>query len=750
MKKDIFVVRYKYHIIIITVLLIIISIPPLLNTKINSDLESYLPETEEKINNDKIEKVFGKTEPLVIVFDCKNLLQTKTLERIQNINNEFENSKDFEIVASLFNSKNIKSEYGSMIVEPAIKEIPQTENDFKTLKNELSKNELVNKLVVSQNFKYTQIILNPKTKIDDSKRMKIVNDIIKKYPGNEKVSIFGQTVLRTEAKDKIVRDLIILLPLALILMCLFLWFSFKEKRGVLLPVSAVIFSTIIAMTLIPLLDWEMSIIGILIPIMMIAIANNYGIHFIIKYQEINAVENNLTMKEIVEKSFKYLFKPVILTGLTTIAGVAGLITHIMIPAKQMGIVSAIGITFALVMSLTFVPAALLFMKKGKIQKHLLSNETSFFDKLLTKTGIYLTKKPKSVILFFVIFLITISIGFFNFKIAADFNSILPKKHSFNKALNIIDKDFGGTKYISILFESDIKDPKILKKLDFYEKELKKLPETGSVTSLATVVRIMSRAIYEPSEKEYNKIPDTRNGVAQLIELYMMSGSPEDFEKMVDFDFTKAVLNIQYKAHDLKSVNKVIKKVEELTKNDTNCKIIGGYSLVEQKLSMAVTVGQKNSLIFAFLVILFLLIWIFKNIYAGILGSLPLVFAVLSTFGIMGITGVELNIVTALLSSISIGLGVDYTIHIFWRIKAEMQERKTYAEAIQISLTTIGKGIIINAFSVILGFSVLFFSSFPLIQAFAFLIIASLFLCLICALFLVPAIIMIVKPGFLRK
>jgi predicted RND superfamily exporter protein len=117
---------------------------------------------------------------------------------------------------------------------------------------------------------------------------------------------------------------------------------------------------------------------------------------------------------------------------------------------------------------------------------------------------------------------------------------------------------------------------------------------------------------------------------------------------------------------------------------------------------------------------------------------------------MGITGVELNIVTALLSSISIGLGVDYTIHIFWRIKAEMQERKTYAEAIQISLTTIGKGIIINAFSVILGFSVLFFSSFPLIQAFAFLIIASLFLCLICALFLVPAIIMIVKPGFLRK
>ena len=71
-------------------------------------------------------------------------------------------------------------------------------------------------------------------------------------------------------------------------MFVFLWISFKEKRGVLLPFSVVVFSILIAMALIPLFGWELSIIGVLIPIMMIAIANNYGVYFITKYQELNA------------------------------------------------------------------------------------------------------------------------------------------------------------------------------------------------------------------------------------------------------------------------------------------------------------------------------------------------------------------------------------------------------------------------------------------------------------------------------
>lgn len=751
MENKLFIIKYKYPILIITVLLVLFSIPLLLNSNINSDLESYLPDSmQEKVNNDSIEKIFGKSDPIIIVFENKDILQEKTLIRIKKIEDEFSNSSNFEILLSLFNSKNIKGEHGAMVVEDAIEQIPKNIEERNKLAENLKNNELVYKRAVSADFKHCIIILNALHSNKDKELIKEIQEIIKNNPGNEKVSIFGQAYLRYEANQKILRDLLILLPIAMFMMCLFLWFSFKEKRGVILPISAVVASCLISMALISVFGWEISIIGVLIPIMMIAVTNDYGIHIIIKYQELNAEDNNLSMEEIVKKTFLFLKKPIIITGLTTIAGVAGLLTHIMIPAKQMGIVSSIGIAFALLMSLTFIPAFMLFLKKGKARPHFSPSPNNFFNKFLNNIGNFITKKAKTTVIGFAIISVIFAAGIFNLKIAADFNNILPENHSYNKALRTVNKHFGGTKYISIYFEGDIKSPELLNKLNFYESELRKLPETGDINSMASIIRIMSKAIYEPGEEFYNKIPQSRNGVSQLIELYNMSSNPEDFEKIVDFDYSKTIMTIQYNARNMSEINEITDKIEELTKNDPDKKIIGGYSLVEKELSNAVTIGQKNSLLFAFFVIIVLLIIIFRSLYAGLLGSIPLAFSVILTFGIMGIAGIELNIVTALLSSISIGIGVDYTIHIFWRIKAEIAQGNTTEAAVKKSLNTTGKGIIINAFSVILGFSVLFISAFPLIRAFAFLIVISLFLCLVSALVLVPALIILLKPAFLNK
>ena len=478
--------------------------------------------------------------------------------------------------------------------------------------------------------------------------------------------------------------------------------------------------------------------------------NDYGIHFIIKYQELNAKYPDITMKQIVKEVTLYLKKPVILTGLTTIVGIGGLLAHVMLPAKQMGVVCAIGIAFALLLSLTFIPAVMIFLKKGKIHNSFSENGKSILDKTLSGIANLISKRPRQVIYVFVSFLIVRVSGVYHFEVASDFNNVLPKDHPYNISLDIANNNFGGTKGMSLMFEGDIKDPEILKRMDYYEQELEKMPEIGSVTSIASMIRIMSKAINEPEEKLYDKIPDTREAVAQYLELYSMSGDPEDFEDFVDFDYTKAVLHIQYQSDNIKTMNKIFAKVESLTKDDKNMSVIGGFSLIEKELSLATSLGQRNSLIFAFFAILILLMIIFKSKAAGIIGSLPLLFAVVCTFGLMGWTGIKLNIVTALLSSISIGLGVDYTIHIFWRLKTELKSGKSYQEAINISLKTTGRGITINAFSVIVGFSVLFLSAFPLIQSFAFLIIISLLLCLVSALILVPAICILTKPKFLEK
>ena len=749
MKKSLFIIRYRWWIIIATVLSVLVCIIPLTQIRINPDLETYMPDSmPSKQNNKIISDVFGKEEPVLILLESEDVLNAGTLTRIENISQEFSRMSEFSRVFSLFQTKNIRSEEGNMVVDPVIKSIPVTTADREKLRSAIKANDLAYKLVVSDDFHYALIMLSSNKSKNDVAMMQDIHQTLKKFSGPEKVYMTGQPYLRDEANKKISRDLMLLLPLGLCFMFIFLWVSFRELSAVLLPFSVVVFSIIFCMALIPIFGWELSLIGILIPIMMIAIANNYGVYFIAKYQDLNATEPHLSMTKIVEKSIQYLFTPIMLCGLTTIVGTLGLVAHLLLPASQMGVVSAIGIAFALLVSLMFVPAVLSLLKKGKPHKDLVEEKHGFFGKLLFKTGKLVTKHPRRVVVFFAAFFVLSTLGLIFFKVAPDSNSVMPKNHQFNQAIDIANKHFGGNKMITVMFEGDIKDPHLLMKLDQYENELKKLPNVGSVTSLATLIRKMSTALNDSTDPGFNRIPESREAVAQYLELYSMNGDPKDFEQFVNFDYTKTLMTIQYQADNMSEINMVQNKLEELTRADSIKHIVGGYSLVDKEISESVVSGQNYSLLFAFIAIILLLGFIFKSFTAGWLGGLPLLFAVFCTFGLMGWLGIELNLVTALLSSISIGLGVDFTIHIFWRMKWELARGKNYSSSVMGTLKSIGRGISINAFSVMLGFSVLFLSAFPIIQSFAFLIIISLFLCLVCALVLIPALCLILKPKFL--
>jgi predicted RND superfamily exporter protein len=341
-------------------------------------------------------------------------------------------------------------------------------------------------------------------------------------------------------------------------------------------------------------------------------------------------------------------------------------------------------------------------------------------------------------------------GIVRLQVNSNSENFLPSKHPFRQATSIINKDFGGTKFLTVLFEGDIKDPDLLKRMEYYETELKKDPSIGNVTSLASVIKIMSRAINDPGDKFYDKIPDTREAVAQYLELYSMSGDPEDFDDLVNFDYSKALMIIQFRADTKNALDKVVSETDRLTAGDPDRDLIGGYCLVDKELAEAVVHGQYTSLFFAILIIALLLIIIFRSTVSGLLGSLPLIFTVITLFGTMGWLGIKLDIGTAMLSSIAIGIGVDYTIHYFWRYKYELGLGKSYKEAVATTLITTGRGITINAFSVVLGFVILFVSSFLTIKYFAFLIIFSVLLCLLCALILVPALCLLIKPKFLEK
>jgi hypothetical protein len=219
---------------------------------------------------------------------------------------------------------------------------------------------------------------------------------------------------------------------------------------------------------------------------------------------------------------------------------------------------------------------------------------------------------------------------------------------------------------------------------------------------------------------------------------------------MNLDNTRAHILIKLSDPKVSVINNVKSKIEELTKGFPAEVTIGGYAIIMKDMANSLIKGQVSSLIFAMVTVFLLLAIIFKSFKGGLIGSIPLAASVVILFGFMGLTGIAIDSATALLSSIMIGVGVDFTIQYIWCFNIQLGKGLSYEESTRSSITTIGRSIIINACSVMAGFFPLVLSGFMSIRFFGYLVIISIGSCLLGALILIPAILIKFKPGFVEK
>ena len=333
------------------------------------------------------------------------------------------------------------------------------------------------------------------------------------------------------------------------------------------------------------LGWKLSMISILLPIILIAVANDYGIHMIARYQELIMIHGDLPAKQIAVRIFRDLFRPIMLTAVTTIMGILALLSHVMIPAKQLGILAAISIGAALVLSLFLIPAVLSLLKRSQ-PAFSARKKSQFVDNILSAVAGMVNKYPRKILYGFLVLALIMISGLIMVKVDANIENFFTDDHPVKKSSQIINENFGGSQSISILIEGDIKNPEILEQMDYYESEIKKIAGVGDAYSVTTPIKEMNKAMQDTISSS-KSLPVSRNAVAQLLELYNMSVDPEDFEKLVDFDFERA--RIMVKLNDASSTNvlKILEEIEELTAEDASVKLIGGEGLITAELAETV-------------------------------------------------------------------------------------------------------------------------------------------------------------------
>jgi hypothetical protein len=275
----------------------------------------------------------------------------------------------------------------------------------------------------------------------------------------------------------------------------------------------------------------------------------------------------------------------------------------------------------------------------------------------------------------------------------------------------------GSMSMVMKLEGDMKDPKNLRDMVKIQDFLESMPTVNTTISLADVIKEMHKSVMDDNPK-FETIPNERNKVNNLFTMYSMSGDDDDFSALVDYEYETGLITAMMQTISTKEVVAHADTINKFIQNNNNSDMTVHVSGMLMFLNDFVDLVVESSLtsIFYSILIIGAIAWIFfKSWKYGILSVIPLSSAVILNFGLMGWFGVHLSHFTALLSSIIIGVGVDFSIHYIAEFIHYSKNGVDLNKISQKSMDDVGYPILLDAFSN-MGFGALMFSTLiPLVH-----------------------------------
>jgi predicted RND superfamily exporter protein len=262
--------------------------------------------------------------------------------------------------------------------------------------------------------------------------------------------------------------------------------------------------------------------------------------------------------------------------------------------------------------------------------------------------------------------------------------------------------------------------------------------------------MMHKAV-ENNDPAYEVIPDTRGKVNNLFTLYSMSGDPEDFESLVDYDYETGLITALMRtistAEIAKFVNETETFIDENIESDLNISTTGMLVVFRDLVDKIVQSSFIS--IFASIILICLIASIFfKRLIWGLIAVTPLISSVLLTFGLMGWAGIDFSHITAILSSVIIGVGVDFAIHYISQFKRISARKKNNSKLTNEVIDDVGYPIILDSASN-MAFGALIASTFIPIQQIGGLMVFAMLSTSLGTLTLMASIVELLKKKLIK-
>jgi predicted RND superfamily exporter protein len=676
----------------------------------------------------------------MVILDCDDVFTSEILNQVKQISDSISQIEGISSVTSLTNAIDIKETEEGMEIGKLVDEynLPDSPEELAKLKERALSNDMYKGTIVSEDGTATIVIF---TLFDDADIQKVALEVEKKARSihtEGQIYFAGSPMLITSIARLISADLKLLFPIALLVIAVVLLFSFRSWRGVVMPLLVCLISIDWVIGIMGLAGFEMSMVSNNIPIVLLAVGSAYAIHVIHRIGQ----TKNTYIRQAIISALAGVAIPVILAALTTMAGFLSFIFGSYLKMiRDFGLFTALGTFFAVFLSLIFVPAVLAVFSP-KVKNEMASQIKPIRKSKLNKFILVPLQKllhlyPKQIIYSWVVVTVVAILGITMIERNVDIRNYFKKHNPTRIAEDIMTQKFGGTKPVFVHFKGDILSPEVLKTMLRMQEYMKQSPDIASTQSIADLVLSINEAFGGISQ-----IPDDKETVEQLW--FLLDGN-ENIQKFITPGLDEAVIISKFISADneaKKEFNKYMQKF--ISENTTEtCKIqITGMPFIDVTMDRSLINSQIGSVLIAILFVIIIVGLILRSPISGFYAAIPIVSAVIILFGFMGFTGIPLNIATVLVASITVGIGIDYSIHVISHFKSGIRKGKTITEALTETIEISGKAIIINVFSVSAGFLVLLFSEMVPLEYFGLLISLSMFGAGLGALTLLPAILIL--------
>lgn len=627
--------------------------------------------------------------------------------------------------------------------------------------NKISKKELLELAKIKKEFKKYRDEL----RLKEHQNIVDVRGIIKKYSNEGKLFLGGVSMIADDIVGYVKSDLYIYGSTLVFILIFILWLIFRQIVWVALPILICVLSVVSTSGLLGLFGWEITVISSNFIALQLIITISIVLHLIVRYRELSGKYLHASQYKLVINTMLSKLNPSFFAIITTIAGFGSLVFSGIHPVINLGWMMSAGIAMSLFISFIVFPAIMILnpikrpIKKAKIK-----------GSLTTITSNIVEYKSKYIIIGTILVMIFSLTGTFKLKVENSFINYFKKDTEIYKGMEVIDKSLGGTTPLDVILNFKTKKVQAVDtsndfsfenefaaesndaqywftpdKMDLIMKVhnyLEGLNSVGNVQSLATLLKV-GKVLNKGQELDnfklallYNKLPEKYKDIILSPYINIEKNQARFSIRIKDSD--KNLRRNEFLNKIKRDLSKIVDK-NIATFQLTNLMVLYNNMLQSLFESQILTIGFVVIALFGMFLILF------RSVKVALIAIISNIIPIGIVFGLMGWLGIPLDIMTITIAAISIGIGVDDTIHYIHRFKEEFKKDSNYINAMKRSHESIGYAMYYTTLAVVLGFSILVLSNLIPTIYFGILTVIVMVTMLSSALLLLPKLLIEIKP-----